>query len=85
VLARDYARTSFHWPGPPVDGTPREAPHWRVQQKADLRIENYFQAWSNSVRRDLEALGLLEASRKAIDTLLSIAPADMTDEQLESP
>jgi hypothetical protein len=52
---------------------------------ADLqdRIENYFLAWSNSVRRDLEALGLLEATRNAIDELLKIAPADMTDEQLD--
>ena len=33
------------------------------------------------MRRDLEALGVLEAS--AIDALLGIAPADMTDEQLE--
>jgi hypothetical protein len=47
------------------------------------RVENYFLAWSNSVRRDLQALGVLEASRNAIDELLKIAPADMTTEQLE--
>jgi hypothetical protein len=47
------------------------------------RVENYFLAWSNSVRRDLEALGVLEASRNPIDELLKIAPADMTNEQLE--
>jgi hypothetical protein len=47
------------------------------------RVENYFLAWSNSVRRDLEALGVLESSPNAIDELLKIAPADLTDEQLE--
>jgi hypothetical protein len=26
------------------------------------RVENYFLAWSNSIRRDLEALGLLGSS-----------------------
>jgi hypothetical protein len=41
------------------------------------RVENYFLAWSNSVRRDLEALGALESSRNPIDELLKIAPADM--------
>jgi hypothetical protein len=35
------------------------------------------------VRRDLQALGVLEASRSAIDELLKIAPADMSNEQLE--
>jgi hypothetical protein len=35
------------------------------------------------VRRDLEALGLLEASRNPIDELLKIAPANMSNEQLE--
>jgi ribosomal protein L32 len=47
------------------------------------RIENYFLAWSNSVRRDLQALGVLEATRNPIDELLKIAPADMSNEQLE--
>jgi hypothetical protein len=47
------------------------------------RVENYFLAWSNSVRRDLEALGALESSRNPIDELLKIAPADMTNQQLE--
>ena len=47
------------------------------------RVENYFLAWSNSVRRDLQALGALESSPNAIDELLKIAPADMTNEQLE--
>jgi hypothetical protein len=35
------------------------------------------------VRRGLEGLGLLEASRNPIDELLKIAPVDMTNEQLE--
>jgi hypothetical protein len=47
------------------------------------RVENYFLAWSNSVRRDLQALGVLESSPNAIDELLKISPADMTTEQLE--
>jgi hypothetical protein len=47
------------------------------------RVENYFLAWSNSVRRDLQALGVLESSPNAIDELLKIAPRGMTDEQLE--
>jgi hypothetical protein len=47
------------------------------------RVENYFLAWSNSVRRDLQALGVLEATRNLIDELLKIAPADMSNEQLE--
>jgi len=52
---------------------------WDLQD----RVENYFLAWSNSVRRDLEALGVLEPSHSPIDTLLRIAPDDMTNEQLE--
>ena len=48
------------------------------------RVENYFLAWSNSVRRDLEALGVLESPSDDIDALLSIRPADMTDQQLET-
>jgi hypothetical protein len=47
------------------------------------RVENYFLAWSNSLRRDLIALGVLESS-DGIDALLSIRPADMTEEQLEN-
>jgi hypothetical protein len=47
------------------------------------RVENYFLAWSNSVRRDLEALGVLDAS-SGIDALLSIHPAEMTDQQLDT-
>jgi hypothetical protein len=47
------------------------------------RVENYFLAWSNSVRRDLEALGVLD-SPGGIDALLSINPADMTDQQLDT-
>jgi hypothetical protein len=35
------------------------------------------------VRRDLDALGVLEASRSPIDELLKIAPADMSNEHLE--
>ena len=34
------------------------------------RVENYFLAWSNSVRRDLEVLGVLKSSPNAIDELL---------------
>jgi len=48
------------------------------------RVENYFLAWSNSVRRDLIALGVLESPGDGIDALLSIRPADMTDGQLET-
>ena len=47
------------------------------------RVENYFLAWANSIRRDLEALGVLEAPSDA-DALLSIDPALMTDEQLHA-
>jgi hypothetical protein len=47
------------------------------------RIENYFLAWSNSIRRDLEALGVLDTPG-GNDGLLSIHPADMTDEQLDA-
>jgi hypothetical protein len=47
------------------------------------RIENYFLAWSNSIRRDLEALGALDAP-SGDGGLLSIHPADMTDEQLDA-
>jgi hypothetical protein len=47
------------------------------------RIENYFLAWSNSIRRDLEALGVLDTP-SGYDGLLSIHPADMTDEQLDA-
>src|SRR5438552_14198656 len=47
------------------------------------RIENYFLAWSNSIRRDLEALGVLDTP-SGNDGLLSIHPADMTDEQLDA-
>ena len=47
------------------------------------RVENYFLAWSNSVRRDLEALGVL-ASSSGIDALFSLDPAAMTDSQLDA-
>src|SRR5947199_7283690 len=47
------------------------------------RIENYFLAWSNSIRRDLEALGALDTPSGNVG-LLSIHPADMTDEQLDA-
>jgi hypothetical protein len=40
-------------------------------------------AWSNSIRRDLEALGVLDAP-SGNGGLLSIHPADMTDEQLDA-
>lgn len=45
--------------------------------------KTYFLAWSNSVRRDLEALGVLESSGCPIDALLSTDPTGMTNEQLE--
>ena len=41
------------------------------------RIENYFLAWSNSIRRDLEALGVLDTP-SGNDGLFGIHPADMT-------
>ena len=47
------------------------------------RVENYFLAWSNSVRRDLEALGVLD-SPSSMDALRGIDPAAMTDEQLDA-
>ena len=47
------------------------------------RVENYFLAWSNSVRRDLEALGVLD-SPSSMDALLGIDPAAMTDKQLDA-
>ena len=40
-------------------------------------------AWSNSIRRDLEALGVLDPPSDA-DALLSIDPALMSDEQLHA-
>ena len=46
------------------------------------RIENYFLAWSNSMRRDLEALGVLDTPSG--NDGLFIHPADMTDEQLDA-
>src|SRR5436305_1734260 len=46
------------------------------------RIENYFLAWSNSIRRDLEALGVLDTPSG--NDGLFIHPADMTDEQLDA-
>jgi hypothetical protein len=45
------------------------------------RVEDDFLAWSNSIRRDLEALGLLGPPSNA-EALLSIDPHNMTDEQL---
>src|SRR5260370_1026179 len=47
------------------------------------RVENYFLAWSNSVRRDLEALGVLD-SPCSFHALFGIDPAPMTDEQLDA-
>src|SRR5438067_1206149 len=47
------------------------------------RIENYFLAWSNSIRRDLEALGALDTPSGNAG-LFSINPADMSDEQLDA-
>ena len=47
------------------------------------RIENYFLAWSNWIRRDLEALGVLDTP-SGNDGLFGIHPTDMTDEQLDA-
>jgi hypothetical protein len=47
------------------------------------RVENYFLAWSNSVRRDLGALGVLAPPSEA-EALLGTDPAFMTDEELEA-
>ena len=46
------------------------------------RVENYFLAWSNSIRRDLEALGVLNPASG--NDPVFIHPADMTDEQLDA-
>jgi hypothetical protein len=48
------------------------------------RVENYFLAWSNSIRRDLEALGVLNSASGGNDAPFSIQPAEMTDEQLDA-
>jgi hypothetical protein len=47
------------------------------------RVENYFLAWSNSIRRDLEALGVLGPPSEA-EALLGRDPALMTDDELEA-
>jgi hypothetical protein len=47
------------------------------------RVENYFLAWSNSIRRDLEALGVLGPPSEA-EALLGRDPALMTDEELNA-
>jgi hypothetical protein len=47
------------------------------------RVENHFLAWANSIRRDLEALGVLDPV-SGNDALLAIPPSQMTDEQLEA-
>jgi hypothetical protein len=47
------------------------------------RVENYFLAWSNSIRRDLEALGVLGPPSDA-EALLCVDPALMTDEELDA-
>jgi hypothetical protein len=46
------------------------------------RIENYFLAWSNSIRRDLEALNVLAAPSSA-QNLFDVPISEMTDEQLD--
>jgi hypothetical protein len=47
------------------------------------RVENYFLAWSNSIRRDLEVLGLLGPPSE-VEALLGVDPAVMTDDELEA-
>src|SRR5215472_5983281 len=46
------------------------------------RVENYFLAWSNSVRRDLIALGVLDKTSGNDPPF--IHPGQMTDEQLDA-
>jgi hypothetical protein len=46
-------------------------------------VENNFLAWSNSIRRDLNALGLLVPPSET-EALLSIEPKNLTDDQLEA-
>jgi hypothetical protein len=36
------------------------------------RVENYFLAWSNSIRRDLEALGVLDTPRVIVAVLIAL-------------
>ena len=47
------------------------------------RVENYFLAWSNSIRRDLEALGVLGPPSEA-EALLGRDPSLMTDDELDA-
>ena len=44
------------------------------------RVENYFLAWSNSVRRDLEALGVPESARSNI-----VPPLGLGSVQIRPP
>jgi len=46
------------------------------------RIENHFLAWANSIRRDLEALGVLDPVSGNDPPF--IHPSQMTDEQLDA-
>jgi hypothetical protein len=45
--------------------------------------ENYALGWMNAARRDSQALGVLDKT-SGNAALLSIHPADMTDEQLDA-
>jgi hypothetical protein len=58
----------------------------KVMAGGDLqdRVENYFLAWSNSIRRDLEALGALDPVSGRDDAPFSLQPAEMSDEQLDA-
>ena len=52
-------------------------------ETVNRHTENYCLAWMNAARRDLQALGVLDAP-SGNDALLSIHPADMSDEQLDA-
>ena len=58
----------------------------KVMAGGDLqdRIENYFLVWSNSIRRDLEALGVLDPVSGGNAEPFSLQPSEMTDEQLNA-
>ena len=52
-------------------------------ESVNRHTENYALGWMNSARRDLQALGVLDKT-SGDAALLSIPPADMTDEQLDA-
>src|SRR5947207_2403714 len=52
-------------------------------EAVNRHTENYCLAWMNSARRDLQALGALDTPSGS-GGLLSIHPAEMSDEQLDA-